>query len=173
VKRRETLHTIWYRDMTALQIEGDPRFVTYVGEELARFRMPGNSLVPDLQERAEGWLPRLGGDFERITKDVIRLGHETLRSTRLTGEMLAGFAATKGIKIGPFSARQLNWAVGRLGGAGYGLLGEAILEKAGLGYLYTTEASAGGGRATAVYLRLRGALRSWIGDQLVLRAEAI
>jgi hypothetical protein len=37
IKRRETLHTAWYRDMTALQIEANPTYVTYVAEEVARF----------------------------------------------------------------------------------------------------------------------------------------
>ncbi len=174
VKKRETLHTIWYRDMTALQVEADPRFATYLGEELANFRMPGNSLVPEFQAQAQNWLPPLGADFSHIVKDVLRLLHETLGSTRLTGEMIIAFAATKGIALGPFSARQLRGAIDRLGGSGYGLLGEAVLEKAGLGYLFAAEASAAGrSRGTAVYLRLRGVMRSWISEQMVLRAESL
>ena len=173
VKRRETLHTIWYRDMTALQVEADPSFVEHVSDEVVRFRMPGNSLVPDLQLRAKAWFPLLGGDFRRITKDVLRLMHETLSNTRLTGEMVVGVAASKGITLGPFSVRQLKGAIDRLGGPGYGLLGEAVLEKAGLGYLFAAEATAADGRGTAVYLRLRGVMRSWLADQLVLRAESL
>ena len=174
IKRRETLHTIWYRDMTALQVEGNPRFVDYISEELTRFRMPGTSLVPELQARSNAWLEPLGIDFERQIKDILRLVYETLGTTRLAGQMVAGFAAAKGYSLGPFSVRQLNEAIGRLGGPGYGLLGEVMLEKAGLGYLFEAERSdVATHPGTAVYLRLRGALRSWIGDQLARRVELI
>ena len=172
IKRRETLHTIWYRDMAALQVEGNPRFVDYVSEELMRFRMPGSSVVPELQAQTQAWLEPLGADFEHMIKDILRLAYETLGNTRLAGQMVLGFAAAKGYSLGPFTVRQLQAAIDRLGGPGYGLLGEAMLEKAGLSYIFETEQSGvATNPGTAVYLRLRGALRSWIGEQLALRTE--
>ena len=45
VKKRETLHTLWYRDMTAIQIEANPHLVEDVATEILSFDMPGASLV--------------------------------------------------------------------------------------------------------------------------------
>lgn len=169
IKRRETLHTAWYRDMTALQIEANPRWVTYVADEVARFRMPGNSLVPELQTQSPRWLPLLGADFDRIMKDMLRLLHETLGNARTTGEFLVGLAAEKGINLGPISARHVQAAMDRLGGPGYGLLGEAVLQRAGLDYLF----KASWGRQDngfrlyeGAYERIRDLVRSWLAAKL-------
>ena len=136
IKRRETLHTMWYRDMTAIQVEANPRWVAHVADEVARFRMPGNSLVPELQSQSPRWLPLLGADFERIVRDLLRLLHETLGNARLTGEFVMTLAAEKKMWLGPLQARHVSAALNRLGGPGYGLLGEAVLERGGLGYLF-------------------------------------
>src|SRR5687767_12131045 len=49
IKQRETLHMVWYRDMAAIQVAANPDFVYDVSWELANFRLPGNSLTPELQ----------------------------------------------------------------------------------------------------------------------------
>ncbi len=46
IKRRETLHTVWYRDMTALQVEENPEMLGLVANTLTTFQMPGTRLVP-------------------------------------------------------------------------------------------------------------------------------
>ncbi len=120
IKRRETLHTAWYRDMTALQIEANPSYAGYVAEEVAHFRMPGNSLVPELQGQAQRWLPLMGADFERIYRDVFRLLHRTMGNARLTGELLVRMASEKGVHLGPIPLHQVQAALKRLGGPGTG-----------------------------------------------------
>jgi hypothetical protein len=169
IKRRETLHTMWYRDMTALQVEGNPRLMSSVGEALLKFEMPGNTLVPDLQAKVGRWMPLMGADFERITKDMVRLIYDTLSNTRMAGAMIVEIAAERGYKLGPISPRILQTAINRLGGPGYGLLGEALLERVGLSYVFKAERGAQDSAYApyaAVYERIRGLLRSWVAQQI-------
>ena len=172
IKRRETLHTVWYRDMTALQIEAEPSFVTYVAEELARFRMPGNSLVPELQRKADNWLPLMGADMDRVIKDLLRLLHQVLGTPRLLGRLVVHLAAEKGIRLGPLTSRDVEVAVNGLGGPGYGLVGEAVLEMGGLSYLYGPRPGATRGMVpmgTRLSGTLRALLRTWLAGQMALR----
>lgn len=172
VKRRETLHTTWYRDMTALQLEAEPDYMRYLVEELSRFRMPGNSLVPELQSQAERWLPLMGADMRRVVKDLLRLLHSTLGNPDRLGRLLVELAAMKSINLGPLTAHSVEAALNRLGGKGYGLVGEAALEMSGLGYLFRDKSrspetsAAAGARAAA---GIRGLLRSWLAAEMAAR----
>ena len=87
---REALHTVWYRDMTAFQIEENPELITNVAEALKRFQMPGNMLVPELQSKADRWLHAMhGGDLASVKRDVVRLAHAALGSdSRNLGKLL-------------------------------------------------------------------------------------
>ena len=175
IKRRETLHTVWYRDMTALQVEADPRFVTSVAEGVLKFEMPANTLAPELQHNVRRWMPLMGADFERISRDLVRLIYETLSDTRLAGAMLVEIAAEKDFALGPISPRLIRGALDRLGGPGYGLLGEALLERMGLSYMFRRQ-SRGQDSAFAVYAapyeRIRGLMRTWVAKQIDFRLEA-
>jgi hypothetical protein len=176
IKRRETLHTAWYRDMTALQIEANPSYVAYVAEEVARFRMPGNSLVPELQAQSMRWLPLMGANMERVFKDLLRLVHQTLGSTRLTGEFVVRLAAEKGVSLGPITFRQMQEALSRLGGPGYGLVGEAVLEAAGLDYIFRTKRERQDSAFRLYdgpYEKVRGLVRSWLASEMTKRIESI
>ncbi len=176
IKRRETLHTMWYRDMTALQVEADPSFMSSVAEALLKFEMPGNTLAPELQQGVGRWMPLMGADFERITKDMVRLIYETMSDTRMTGALLVEIAAEKGFSLGPISPRAVQTAINRLGGPGYGLLGEALLERVGLAYMFRREK---GEQDSAfalydgVYERVRGLFRSWIARQIDFKLNAV
>jgi hypothetical protein len=168
VKKRETLHTLWYRDMTAIQIEANPHLVEDVATEILSFDMPGASLVPELQAEGKRWQQAMGINVEQVFRDLLRLVHEMLGSTRLTGELVLTLAARKNIDLGPISADQLRRAVNRLGGNGYGLIGEALLQKVGLGYLFerTSKDGAGGSAVGSLHLKIRALLRGWISDQI-------
>jgi hypothetical protein len=176
IKRRETLHTAWYRDMTALQVEENPHAVAFIAEQIAGFHMPSKSLVPELHTRGIGWQAAMGADFQRSFKDLFRLMQETLGSVRLTGELVLRLAAEKGIRLGPLPPKRLVEAMNLLGGPGYGLIGEAALERAGLAYLFRRPTTVSQG-APAQHLlpqeRIRGLLRSWIAAKLPPMAETV
>ena len=69
VKRRETLHTTWYREMTAIQVEENPEIMGLVADTVLSFQMPGTQLVPELgravagmdEQGERGLLPRHTG----------------------------------------------------------------------------------------------------------------
>ncbi|HEX5940106.1 MAG TPA: hypothetical protein VFZ12_07070 [Dehalococcoidia bacterium] len=169
VKRRETLHTVWYRDMTALQIEANPRLLPLVAEALIKFELPGNYVAPEFQKHATRWLPHMGADFDRITRDLVRLIYEMAGDTSRAGRLLVDIADQKGFKLGPVSPRTLRTALDRLGGPGYGLIGEALLEKMGLAYTFQPR-GAGGDAAYSFYRapfeKIRSLLRTWIAERI-------
>lgn len=128
VKVRETLHRWWYTKMTALQIEGQPELLHVVAEAIVNFTMPGKKFIPE-QTRATEWLPRMGADFHGMAKDFVMHFSEVAGTMRRRGELLVAIAAKKGYKVGPLSPSALKPFL-RFGG--YGLLGEAMLERVGL-----------------------------------------
>ena len=139
VEAREALHTRWYRDMTALQIEENPELVTNVAEALRRFQMPGNVLVPDLQQKAQKWLPTLHkGNLSSIERDIIKLTHSALGSdTNNLGKVLVEIGAQSDNWVERVTMQQARKALNTVGGkTGYGLLGEGVLQAVGLEDLY-------------------------------------
>ena len=175
IKRRETLHTVWYRDMTAIQIEAEPRYMTLVAEGLLKFEMPANTLAPELQQNVARWMPLMGADFELISRDLVRLIYQTMSDTRMTGALLVEIAAEKNFDLGPISPRLIRAAANRLGGPGYGLLGEAVLERMGLSYLFRSKRERQDSAFAlydGAYERVRGMLRSWVAKQIDFRLEA-
>jgi hypothetical protein len=87
----------------------------------------------------------------------------------MAGAMIIEIAAEKGYKLGPISPRVVQTAINRLGGPGYGLLGEALLERVGLSYVFKAERGqqdSAYAPYTAAYERVRGLLRSWVAKQI-------
>jgi hypothetical protein len=165
VKQRETLHTLWYRDMTALQVESNPSLLRHVAEAAGHFEMPGKSLVPHLEPEVPRWLPLLGADFDQMARDLTRLLYRVAGDTRAAGRLVVQIAAERGTKVGPLPPGAIRAALDRLGGPGYGLVGEALLEKVGLGYLYRDGRSRQG-RKPSLRGRLRGMVRNWLAGQI-------
>ncbi|MBM3940026.1 MAG: hypothetical protein FJ318_03855 [SAR202 cluster bacterium] len=164
VKKRETLHYIWYRELTAVQVAANPELVPSVAGTVLSFEMPGAVLAPQYQKRALVWMPHMGVDFKRIAREFVRHFYDILGSTRRSGEFLLEIAARRGYNIGPVSPRTLMTWMNRLGGAGYSVIGEAILERVnlpvpeGVRHFYN-----------APYRRVRGALRGFVAKKLDLR----
>ena len=165
IKQRETLHTVWYRDMTVVQLEANPDFVRDVAFELSRFRLPGNSLIPDLQSQATRWLPLMGADFSRIARDLVRLVYTTVGSPRMMGRLALDITEANGKSLGPVQPHHVHFAMQRFGGWGYGLVGEAVLERMGLQFMFETDADRAR-RQHDLSFRVRERLRTWLAHQL-------
>jgi hypothetical protein len=163
IKQRETLHTIWYRDFTAIQVEANPDFINDVAMQSAFFRLPGNSLVPHLQSQAERWLPLMGADINRIVRELARLLHSTVGTPDRFGKLVVDLADWKGVGFGPLKPHHFDLAMRRFGDWGYGLVGEAILERAGVDYLYKRLEAPGSHGPVA---RARAILRTWLAKQI-------
>lgn len=159
VKQRETLHTIWYRDTTALQIEENPELVTHVAETSLRFRLPGNQIVPELQSRAVDWMPFMGADFVRMKRDLIRLTTQITKTPQRAGKLVMEVAEQQGLKFGPISVSQVNAAMNKFGGTGYGLIGEALMVVAGIKGQYADHEQ-------GIVNKIRGVVRIWLADEI-------
>ncbi len=132
VKRRETLHTVWYREMTALQVEENPEMLSMVADTIQSFQMPGTSLVPQLGSRALEWMGKVNMDFARIARDLVRNFHEAAGAMKRTGQLFVDLAARRGARVGPVPLSAARRALNRIGGPGYALIGEAVLDKFGI-----------------------------------------
>ncbi len=137
VKQREGLHTTWYRDMTAIQIEENPRLIRHVAEEAVRFQMPGTELVPDLQAKVDDWMKLMGADLSKIYKDLVRLHKHVSGTVANGGRLMVDIGALTGMPIkGPVDARHLKMVLDHapvVGDYGYALIGAGIMQKFGLG----------------------------------------
>lgn len=162
IKQRETLHMVWYRDMAALQVAANPLFVKDVSWELAKFRLPGNSLIPHLQSRAEEWLRKMGADFQQVTRDLIRHVYAIAGSEKQLGRLAVEVAEMKDFGLGALKGPQVKWALELGDGWGHALVGEAILERLGLSFLFRPE----GGPPPDLRGRIRAGVRSWLAAKM-------
>lgn len=165
VKRRETLHYMWYRELTAIHIAANPDLIPLVAATANRFRMPGATLAPQFQSQVPRWMPHMGADFTHVARDIVRHFYVALGSTRRSGQMLLELAARRGQQFGPVSPGVLMALFNRLGGHGYAVLGEAALERVGLPlpqmrpHFYSVP-----------YYRVRGAVRTFVASRIDLRS---
>jgi hypothetical protein len=163
VKQRETLHMVWYRTMTAMQVASQPELVSSIGEELVNFRLPGNSLIPDLQGHAERWLKLMGADFGQVARDMARLLYMTVESPKQLGRLIVDVGARKDVGFGSITPKHIKWALERPNGWGYGILGEAIMERMGLAFMFKKDQQ---DAKTNMEMRLRNKLRTWLANRL-------
>ncbi|MDA0797566.1 MAG: hypothetical protein O2826_03045 [Chloroflexi bacterium] len=172
VKRRETLHTVWYRGMTAIQVEENPELIELVAKTLSTFQMPGTQLVPDCGPLALGWMQRLNVDFNHVAKELVRNFSESAGNVKRSGMLLVEMAVAREYPIGPFPARFVRGAMNRLGGAGYGLLGEAVLEKVGLPMpaKWVGKPDSGIRFHTGIYEGIRTKMRTFIVNKIDIRS---
>ena len=174
VKKRETLHYMWYREMTAIQVQANPDLLHLVAEAVTSFSMPGMSLIPEYQSKALDWMMPAGADMQRNAREVIRHLYALGGNTKRAGELLIEIAIIKGIPIAGLSPTRAQSIIDRMGGVGYSLLGEAVLESVGLpmpeGVGKRNDNKLVGAVPTwgALYDRGRGKLRSLIVGRLDL-----
>jgi|GEM_PF-881998 len=143
VEAREALHTTWYSRMLAMQIEQNPELIRNMAEAIAYFQLPGNQLgepVRELQAKTFDWLPLIQGDMAKLRNDVVRVSAAALNNDReLVGRFLMEMGYTKIGWLNSAPGEVLRSAVNRLGFPGRGILGEAVLESAGLDRLFEGE----------------------------------
>ncbi|MCH7482753.1 MAG: acyl-ACP desaturase [Chloroflexi bacterium] len=172
VKRRETLHTVWYRDMTAVMVEENPDMLGLVADTMLSFEMPGTSLVPHLGDRALEWMTKLDVNFKQIARDFVRTFSEAAGTMRRNGELLVNIAVRRGYSMGPFPPQMVQRALNLLGGPGYGLLGEAVLERVGLPRPPLSQEGQNPGMRlyTGIYDKIRSKARTFISSRIDLRS---
>ena len=166
---REALHTVWYRDMTAFQIEENPELIVNVAEALKRFQMPGNIMVPELQGKADQWLQVIhGGNLSSVKRDIIKLAHAAVGSdTKNLGKLLVEIGAQNENWLERVTAQQAKKGLGIVGGGtAYGLLGEGVLHSVGLDGLYEDP------KNDDIPGKIRGVFRSYIAGRVNAKLDS-
>ncbi|MDA1035451.1 MAG: hypothetical protein O3B65_01055 [Chloroflexi bacterium] len=170
IKRRETLHTVWYRDMTAVMVEENPELISLVGKTLTNFQLPGTMLIPQYGGQALPWMQAMNMDFGHLAKELIRNFAESAGTVKRSGMLVVEMAIHRDYPIGPFPSRFVKAALNRLGGPGYGLLGEAMLQKVGLTIPSQKGPQDSGYRFySGVYEKIRGRMRTFIANKIDVR----
>lgn len=132
VKRRETLHTTWYREMTAIQLEENPEMLDLLANTVLSFQMPGTSLVPEFGTRSLEWMSKANVDFPRVARDFVRNFQQVAGTMKRAGQLFVELAAKRDVRLGPVPVSMFRRLMDKIGGAGYGLIGEALLDKFGI-----------------------------------------
>lgn len=139
VKGREALHTLWYRDLTALQVEGNPDLTHFAAEAVGNFGLPGNSFIPELQGKAGKFLKAMGANFEGLLKDmVLRLYQAVGNNEKLLGKLLVEAGTINKDKKNPLLERVKDFC-DSMNESGYGIIGQGILDRAGLSSLWKSK----------------------------------
>ena len=166
VKRRETLHTVWYRDMTAVQVEENPEMLGMVADTIMTFQMPGTSLVPPLGTRALEWMGKTNTDFGKVARELVRNFSDVAGSVKRAGQLFVDLAAKRGMSVGPIPLSSARRALDRIGGPGYGLVGEAVLDKFGLPRPTTDSQTGMSSLPPRLYEAFRARLRGVISNRI-------
>ena len=167
VKRRETLHTTWYRDMTAIQLEENPEMLDLVADTVLSFQMPGTRLVPEFGARSLEWMSKANVDFPRVARDFVRNFQQVAGTMKRAGQLFVELAARRDVRLGPVPVSVFRRIMDKIGGAGYGIIGEALLDKFGIPRT-TTESRTG---PISLPPRMYEAFRARVRGMIVQRLE--
>jgi hypothetical protein len=158
VKKREKLHTEWYRKMTGIQLEHNPELLANAAYVTAHFEMPEEQVAPELAPFGGDYLTAMGMKPAQVLKDLIRVFHQLTSDVDKTGQFLLDVAAEKRMKVKGISTGFLRSLFVQLHMTGF--VGEVVLQSMGLTYLFQKEEE----------LTLRGRVRALLRNVVAERA---
>ena len=165
VKGREALHTVQFRDLTAMQIEADPGLIEEVVFAIVNFQMPANHipLVSEIETKTQGWIPKMNGDLTELVTRIVANIHKALNNKAMLGKIILEYASQSERKFFDLIPQStLIYCIGKVKG-GYGLVGELLLEQLGL---HGNEFESGVSMIDSVRYRLKQPLKRWVRDRL-------
>jgi Fatty acid desaturase len=164
VKKREKLHTEWYRKMTAIQIEHNPELLVNAAYITAHFEMPEGQVAPQYAPMGGDYWQMMGMNRAQVMKDLVRIFYQLTGDVHKTGQFLLDVGSERGIKVRGISVRFLRALLMQLHLTGF--IGEVILQSMGLRYLFQKEEEA------TLRGRVRALLRSVIAERVGMRSVA-
>jgi hypothetical protein len=164
VKKREKLHTEWYRKMTAIQIEHNPELLANAAYITAHFEMPEGQVAPQYATMGGDYWQMMGMNRAQVAKDLVRVFHQLTGDVHKTGQFLLDVGAERGIKVKGISVTFLRALLMQLHLTGF--IGEAILQSIGLSYLFQKEEEA------TLKGRVRALLRSVVAERVGISSVA-
>jgi len=157
VKKREKLHTEWYRKMTGIQLEHNPELLANAAYVTAHFEMPEVQVAPLYAPMGGDYSRMMGMNPSRVTKDLLRIFHQLTGDVHKTGQFLLEVGAEKGTKVKGINVRFLRSLFVHLHQTGF--VGEVILQSMGLSYLFQKEEEG------TLRGRVRALLRSAVAER--------
>ena len=165
VKGREALHTVQFRNLTAIQLESDPGLMKLIIHAISNFQMPSNHipLVANIESKTQKWIPRMNGDITILLTRIIGNINAMLQDKAKLGELIVGYASLKEKRFLRYVPNVfVSKAIGNIRG-GHGLVGEIVLEHLGL------ESSEGLSPMTfpeLIEYRFRTILKRWVSEKM-------
>jgi hypothetical protein len=163
VKKREKLHTEWYRKMTAIQIEHNPELLANAAHITANFEMPEVQVAPQYATMGGEYLQMMGLNRAQLMKDMVRIFHQLTGDVHKTGQFLLDVGAERGMELKGVSVKFLRRLFMQLHLTGF--IGEAVLQSMGLTYLFQKE------EERTLRGRVRALLRNAVIDGLGMKRQ--
>ncbi len=129
VRKRETLHTVWYNRFTAIQVQYNPELLEQVAIATAKFEMPEHQVAPDLAHRGGELGQMMGADYRAWVRDLVRYMHELTNDVNKTGRLMLDLAAARGDSLAGMNPKILRSVLTFLRQNGF--VGEIVLESFG------------------------------------------
>ena len=165
VKGREALHTVQFRDLTAIQLESDPYLIDEIIPAVINFKMPGNHIPPvqEIESRTQALLPRMGGDVTELLKRIINHIQAMLGNKDVLGKLLMTYASNSEKRfISSLPNSLITKSVGLIRG-GHGLVGEIVLELFGL---IANEKGVPKNIQEKLVYQIKSIVKRWIRDRM-------
>ena len=165
VKGREALHTVQFRNLTAIQLESDPGLMKLIIHAISNFQMPSNHipLVANIESKTQKWIPRMNGDITILLTRIIGNINAMLQDKAKLGELIVGYASSKEKRFLRYVPNVfVSKAIGNIRG-GHGLVGQIVLEHLGL------ESREGLSPMTfpeLIEYRFRTILKRWVSEKM-------
>ena len=134
VKGREALHTVQFRNLTALQLEADPSLLTEIINASTSFQMPSNHIpnVSDIESKTQEWIPKMNGSVIELLRRIVANLNMALDDNRNLGKLLIEYATASERKFIDQVPNTLVKKALNTFPASHGIVGEAMLEQLGL-----------------------------------------
>ena len=167
VKGREALHTIQFRNMTAIQLESDPSLIEEIILATMNFEMPANHIPPvkHIEAKTQAWLPKMNGNVTELLHRIIKHIYEVLVDRKSLGKLLTTYASKSEQNFISYLPNHiLSKAIEHING-GYGIVGEIVMDEIGL---KTEEIHNPNSLVENAEYRLKMIIKSWASKKMHL-----
>ncbi len=168
VKGREALHTVQFRDLTAIQLENDPSLLMPILETIVNFKMPSNHInkVKEIEEKSQSLIPKMNGEVLELIRRIISHIQLALNDTEKIGQLFALYGTQQDKNLVKFIPNNTLFSLFKYLSGGYGLVGEIILENIGL---YANEPESLESNYERWRYRIKRSIKNWINEQFDLK----
>ncbi|MFL2804024.1 MAG: hypothetical protein ACJ0BB_03880 [Dehalococcoidia bacterium] len=165
VKGREALHTVQFRDLTALQLEKDPNLLEHIIHAAVAFEMPSNHIpaVKEIEAKTREWIPQMNGSVSELLRRIINNINLVLDDNSKTGKLILEYASNSEKQFFQLIPNRIIInAISNIRG-GTSLVGEIVLDQLGL---KGSEEQSPKTYIEEVQFRLKNILKRWAKEKL-------